>query len=49
MIFRRNKLIEQHTRLKTQLKELAGKMDEIVQKQKERKKKKNVMTAAEQD
>lgn len=37
---RKAKLIEQHIKLKGQLKELASKMDEIVEKEKERKKKK---------
>jgi hypothetical protein len=36
----KGKLIEQHTKLKSQLKELAVKMDEILEKERERKKKK---------
>lgn len=46
---RRNKLIEQHSRLKAQLKELALKMDHILEKEKERKVKKHIMTPAEED
>lgn len=41
-MIRRNKLIEQHSKLKGQLKQLAAKMDEIVEKEKQRKKKRNV-------
>lgn len=41
---RKAKLIEQHIKLKTQLKELASKMDEIAEKERERKKKKQVST-----
>ena len=43
------KLIEQHIKLKGQLKELAGKMDEIAEKERDRKKKKQVVTQIEED
>ena len=46
-LFRKAKLIEQHIKLKGQLKELAAKMDEIAEKERERKKKKQVVTQIE--
>lgn len=47
--FSKAKLIEQHIKLKGQLKELATKMDEIVEKEKERKKKKQTAGQGEED
>jgi hypothetical protein len=43
------KLIEQHIKLKGQLKELASKMDEIVEKERDRKKKKQATGQMEED
>ena len=42
-------MIEQHIKLKGQLKELAGKMDEIAEKERERKKKKQTAGQVEED
>ena len=41
--------MEQHIKLKSQLKELATKMDEILEKERERKKKKHNYSAVEED
>ena len=46
---RKSKLVDQHIKLKSQLKELATKMDEILEKERERKKRKHQGNPLDED